>query len=356
MLQIRFLQTGAWNLGSPVIGLSNSPDWLRRTAASAVRQAVQNVFNRAVAERCSFVLVAGRLASRQNLPAAAAWLAQCVCQLRSHGISLVVTGHDVDEWPVLQALGAVILKPNSGLTVPRGSAELICTATRQDQSLWIDCSGSPTMHLPEPHGVQPDASCSTTAPAVPPVGILRSGETVSAKGWLRPAVDSPQPIAPSKTNAGACALVTADFTRGEFTAQGFSPEVLQFVSVREECASGTTVPQLLRRLAERHRALSSSRVVRLVDWEIAGRLRFSLQDDASLRESDLLHVLRHLSNAGHSGSWPYRLQFSEDCVVEVCERSSRLMSGILSVAAAPGLVSGTGSSCLELLHQLQRAA
>jgi hypothetical protein len=355
MLQIRFLQTGGWNLGSPVAGLPNSPEWLRQTAASAVRRAVQNVFQTAVSQGCSFVLAAGRVASRQNLPAAVAWLEPRLCHWRTQGVRLVVAGHDADEWPLLQSVGAIVLRPNCGLTVLAGGHDLVCTPAPQSGSLWVDSSGRPAVPLAS-QDILYCAAMSATAPDASAGLLLGSGETTVSQKQMRLTTGSPQAVAANEPGAGCCALVTADFARGELTAQGYSPDVLQFVSAREECVSGTTLPQLLKRLADRHRALSSGRVVRLVDWEIAGRLRFSVQDDASLRESDVLDVLRRWSNAGHSGSWPYRLRFSEDCVIEVCERSSRLMAGILSAAASRGFVPGSGSSCLELLHQLQRAA
>ena len=355
MLQIRFLQTGGWNLGSPVVGLSDSPDWLSRTAASAVRQSIHNVFQTAVAAGCHFVLATDRLASRENFPAAAAWLKPRIANWRRQGVRLLVAGHQPDEWPTLESLGAVVVREDRVVYVSLADGEVICGEHAHSGSLLLDCHGHRLAVL-QASGI---LSCSARAVSggTPAESLLRCGEVMSGKGRLQLATGSPQGVSGSESGAGCCAIVTADFVRGELTAQGYSPQVLQFVSAKEECASGTTLPQLLKRLAERHRNLPSGRAVHLVDWEITGRLRFSLQDDASLRESNLLDVLRGLCNAGHSGSWPYRLRFSEDCVVEVCERSSRLVAGILGTAAAArGLVPGSGSGVLELLHQLQRAA
>ena len=83
MSVIRFLHTDALRLGSPVAGLSECPDWLRKTAASAVRTAVTNVIEAAIAGRCQFLFIAGRLTeSEQDLELAVAWLMTQTSSLR----------------------------------------------------------------------------------------------------------------------------------------------------------------------------------------------------------------------------------------------------------------------------------
>ncbi|MFN5286746.1 MAG: hypothetical protein ACK5KS_18175, partial [Planctomyces sp.] len=76
MSLVRFVHAGALRLGSPIVGLADSPEWLRRIAASAVRQSVIQFFDAAVAAGCQFVYVAGRLTEHsEDLPLAAQWLA-----------------------------------------------------------------------------------------------------------------------------------------------------------------------------------------------------------------------------------------------------------------------------------------
>ncbi|MGV2335273.1 MAG UNVERIFIED_CONTAM: hypothetical protein LVR18_14545 [Planctomycetaceae bacterium] len=107
MSQTRFIVTGAWRLGSSLAGLTDSPEWLRRAAISAVRHSVQHVLKAAETHNCQFILVAGAVASRENFPVAAAWLRERSARLKRHGIRLVLFGHDEHDLQQLQPLDVV---------------------------------------------------------------------------------------------------------------------------------------------------------------------------------------------------------------------------------------------------------
>ncbi|MFO1001726.1 MAG: hypothetical protein U0936_15425 [Planctomycetaceae bacterium] len=118
MSTIRFLHTDHLRLASPVAGLSESPDWLRKVASSAVRTAVVNVIEAAIAGRCQFLVVAGRLTeSEQDLDLALAWLMSQAASLRDHGVRLVLAGYPVSEHSALRCLDAILLSPGQRLDV-----------------------------------------------------------------------------------------------------------------------------------------------------------------------------------------------------------------------------------------------
>ncbi len=103
MSVIRFLHTDSLRLGSPVAGLSESPDWLRKVAGCAVRTAVTNVIEAAVAGRCHLLLIAGRLTeSSQDLDLAVTWLKGQTQVLKEHGIRLVLAGHPESDHAALR--------------------------------------------------------------------------------------------------------------------------------------------------------------------------------------------------------------------------------------------------------------
>jgi hypothetical protein len=348
MSQAQFVVTADWRLGNGIVGLSDSPEWLSRAAASAVRRSVQNVVDVAAANECQFILVAGRIASRENFPVAAAWLRERAGVLNGRGIRLLVAGHDADEIPQLAPLKVVALKSGGGcwVTTDGGAAEF---SSHRSAGAWRLQLGAIA------RGDDTGLCCSVTgvsdAQGMPAAGLRPS---VQPGSGLSVGAVSPQRLSADESGiAGGCVLVTVNASTGQLRAEQRLSEVLEFHSIEEYCETGTTIPQLLKRLAERSRSLLRGCGVQLVDWRIDGVLRVSLWDDGAFRERDLLQALRGLLNAGHGGAWPYRLRFAEGFRVELCAGSSHLLAGITGLARQ-GM--GAGSEFPELLHQLQRAA
>ncbi len=108
MSVVRFLHTDALRLGSPVAGLAESPDWLRKVAASAVRTSVTNVVEAAIAGRCQLLVISGRLTELdQDLDLAVTWLAAQTTLLKEHGVRLVIAGHLESDFATLRRLDAI---------------------------------------------------------------------------------------------------------------------------------------------------------------------------------------------------------------------------------------------------------
>ncbi len=348
MSQTKFLVTGDWRLGCGLTGLTDTPEWLRRTAASAVRKSVQNVLDIALASDCRFILVSGRIAPADNFAVSVAWLRERWGILQRRDIRLVVTGHDADELLQLAPLGVLALPSSSALWVRDsadglafsaehsvGAIRLELAATAFSRSGGLCCSVQ---------GVNGDQRVLSAAGGQ--VSVKTSVVNISALWPQRLSADEP-------SSGCGCMLVTADSSAGELRSEYHPTEAIEFQSLREHCEPGTTLPELLSRLSAASRGLSSGCSVRLVEWLIDGQLRVSLWDDGALRERDLLQALRGRLNAGHAGVWPYRLRFADSFRVELCAGSSRLLAGI-SGRLPLGL--GPESEVPELLHQLQRVA
>jgi hypothetical protein len=333
MSQVRLLITGAWRLGDALVGLNDSPEWLRRTAASAVRQSVQTVLDTAIARGCHLIFVAGRIASPENFAVSAAWLRERAAVLKTRGIRLVLADHDADELSLLAPLDVVCVPAGSGFVVSRDGADLRLSNSTAPGDFRIVAGDSAAR-------TTCDRSCRITAAG-------------AFGGHLHVPAVSPQRLSADESSGGHCTVVTLDPLTGEMRVQEQTTQVLEFLQVEEFFEAGTTLPQLLKRLAERSRTLPRSGPVQLVDWRVGGQLRLSLWDDSAPREQDLLYALRGLLNAGHAGAWPLRLQFNDRFEVELCSGSSRLLTGICSRTMS-GL--GPGSEIPELLHQLQRVA
>lgn len=348
MSQAQFVVTADWRLGDGIVGLSDSPEWLRRAAASAVRRSVQNVIDTAVAGDCQFIVVAGRIASHENFPLAAAWLRERAGLLNSRGIRLLVAGHHADEISQLAPLDVVAITQGGGcwVTADRGRAEFSLHRSPGAWQLQLETVVA---------GVDAGLCCNVNVVGdVQRMAAAGPRSAAQPHGWLRMGATSPQRLSSDESaSAGCCLLVTVDASTGQLRSEQRLSEVLEFHSVEEYCEAGTTIPQLLKRLAERSRSLLRGCGVHLVDWRIDGVLRVSLWDDGAFRERDLLQALRGLLNAGHGGAWPYRLRFADGFRVELCTGSSHLLAGITGLARQ-GM--GAGSEFPELLHQLQRAA
>ncbi|MFM7058313.1 MAG: hypothetical protein ACKO2P_15455 [Planctomycetota bacterium] len=348
MSETRFLVTGGWRLGCGLTGITDSPEWLRRAAASAIRRSVQNLLDIALASDCHFILVAGRIAPADSFAHSAAWLrARADLFLRS-GVRLAVTGHDVDELRQLAPLDVVALQSDSAVWVT-STASGVTFSAMPSAGAWRLEFGS--------------AACAASAglccrvhdlSQTPQARSAADGPVSAVAGLLSVPALRPQRLSAEESASGSgCLVISADLSAGRLWAEYRATESLEFQSLREYCEPGTTPPELLRRLADHSRRLPSGCSVRLLDWQIDGRLRVSLWDDGALRERDLLQALRELLNAGHAGVWPYRLRFADGFQVELCAGSSRLLAGI-SGRGPLGL--GPENEIPELLHQLQRVA
>ncbi len=375
MSVIRFLHTDSLRLGSPVAGLSESPDWLRKVASSAVRTAVTNVIEAAVAGRCQFLVIAGRLTeSQQDLEVAIAWLMVQSHVLRDLGIRLIIAEHPEVDHPVLDRLDAMILGPGERLDVWHGPADRVeYSVSPRDTAARPGALG---LEVAMGNAGRPLADLAYVAvPSVSPSSATNSYDAVATAHdqHLRLSAGSPQAINPSEHGNFGCQLVEADLSRRSITARFCSTDVIRFAQELVPCRPGLQASQLCDLLRERSRALGTSgRCTTVVEWIIDGHFTMSHSGEESLCEMELLRELRSTLHAGHSGAWPCRIRFSDNSSVDVaghrsivarefstvvCDRLNRTERWPLRAnRAVIGLPLGTGSEAAVGLDVLRRVA
>jgi len=285
MSLVRFVHAGALRLGSPIVGLADSPEWLRRIAASAVRQSVIQLFDAAVAAGCQFVYVAGRLTEHsEDLRVAALWLAGQQERLRAAGVQLVLAGADAAE--AVSAAGV------SALVVPAGQ----CLQVRSELT-------GVRLSVTFPDRIAAGSLC---------VGADSSPKSPGVVYFQSPADSGPvQPLSAAESGGNGCLVCEVDLQRQSISERSCAVEVLRFVRERLTCPDGTTPPQLLQLLNAASRSLAGSRGTTVVEWEIDGRLTAAGHGGALLCEVELLRELRAGVCAGHAGAWPARIRFSD---------------------------------------------
>lgn len=320
MSVVRILHTDSLRLGTPVAGLSDSPDWLRKVAASAVRTAVTNVIEAAVAGRCQYVLIAGRLTeSDQDLELAIGWLMSHSAVLREHGIRLVLGGYNESEHPALRRLDALLLSPGQRLDIWNGPGDRLegVVSSRNVPAR----PGTLGIEVATLTSARPLADLAYVAvPSIIAAAATNSfdGVATAHDRHLRLSAGCPQAISPAERGIFGCQLVEADLSRQTLTARFCSTDVIRFAQELVNCRAGLQASQLCDLLRERSKAIGTSgRCTTVVEWVVDGHLAMSLTGDESLCELELLKDLRASLHAGHAGAWPCRIRFSDSSTVEV---------------------------------------
>lgn len=285
MSLVRFVHAGALRLGSPIVGLADSPEWLRRIAASAVRQSVIQLFEAAVAAGCQFVYVAGRVTEHtEDLRLATQWLSGQQERLRAAGVQLVLAGED--------AAAAVAAGGLSAVVVPAGQYLQV----RSDLTGWH-------LSVVSADRISAGSLCLGSGSGLKSPGVIHYQSPADA-GLV-------QPLSAAESGNSGCQLCEADLQRQSVSVRTCAVEVLRFVRERLNCPDGTTPQELLQLLNAASRSLAGSRGTTVVEWEIDGRFTAAGPEGGLLCEVDLLRELRAGVCAGHTGAWPARIRFSD---------------------------------------------
>lgn len=375
MSVIRFLHVDALRLGSPVAGLSDCPDWLRKVASSAVRTSVTNAIEAAIAGRCQFVLIAGRVTELdQDLELAVSWLASAALRLKEHGVRLVLTSHSDAESAAFRRLDALILNPGQRLDVAAAGndrAELTAvsrTIAARHGSLGIEVGTS----------TSPRPLADLAYVAVPSVRASDASHTFDGVSTahdrlLRLSAGATQALGPTERGVFGAQLVEADLVRHSMTARFCATDVIRFAQELVSCSPGMTSVQLCDLLREKSRTIATNgRCTTIVEWIVDGQMLFTSSRQESLCELELLKDLRNGVHGGHAGAWPCRIRFSDSSTVDlgarmspvtvefssvVCDRLQKT-SRHRSMAAATllGIPLGAGAETAVGLDVLRRVA
>ncbi|MFN9718383.1 MAG: hypothetical protein ACK58L_06810 [Planctomycetota bacterium] len=334
MSVVRFLHIDSLRLGSAVGGLSDCPDWLRKVAGSAVRTSVTNAIEVAIAGRCQFVLIAGRVTEQElDLDLALSWMTTAVQRLKEHGIRLVLTSNSEAESAAFRRLDAIVLSPGQRLDVSvAGSdrAELMLgsrtIAARRD-TLGIEV-GSETSARP----LADFAYVAVPAVRASEESLASDGVSAAHDRLLRLSAGATQALGPSERGVSGAQLVEANFVRQSLTARFCPTDVIRFAQELVSTPFGITPVQLCELLRERSRAIAiGGRCTTVVEWIIDGHLLFTLSGQDSLCEMELLRDLRNGLHGGHAGAWPCRIRFSDSSTVDAGIRMSPVTAEFSSV-------------------------
>ena len=319
MSVIRFLHTDSLRLGTPISGLSDSPDWLRKVAASAIRLAVTNVIEATIAGRCQLLFIAGRLTeSSEDLDLAVTWLKSHTVALREHGVRLVIAGHPESDHAALRRLEAIVVAPGQRLDVWTNGADRVeCSLSSVSTPAR---GGAVGIEVGTTSGRRPQADLAYVAlPSLAPSSTSDSVDQVASAHdrLLRISAGCPQSIGPMERGAFGCQLVEADLSRQSLTTRSCVTDVIRFTQELISCRHGMAASQVSELLRERSRSIvANGRRTTVVEWVVDGHLCLSGSSTESLSEFDLLKDLRGSLHAGHSGAWPFRIRFSDNSTVD----------------------------------------
>jgi hypothetical protein len=365
MTGIRFLQTDHLRLGSPLTGLCDCPEWLRNTAAGAVRRSVAGMLESAIAEKCHFVLISGRITERtEDWNAAMQWLTPLLVRLERSGIPVVMTadalGHEISEkWstPALRFSSSSEFRP------------LVLNTAERLEVTFSPGTDKPQLRVVPPSGVVTDSFSLTLSVAssretlharphehrsglsyvaVPGITPDSEGRVMSINGAIWMTAGAPQAISPEERGAFGGRIVDVDLTDRSVTTQITSTDTIRYARESLEYHIGQSAESVRNEILERSHSyrMNSGRTI-ILEWIIDSRIPaagsmefgnlssrvstfpysgigprpasfsqwlaefpFGLQD-----ESSVLTELRTRLESGHRGVWPGRIRFRSSAMV-----------------------------------------
>ena len=351
MFGIRFVHTDHLRLASPVTGLAAAPEWLRRQARDATRQAVINVCDIARNWGADFLLIAGRLSeSADDLPNVIAWLAAPLADLRRRGTAVAIaTAGDTAELPGLADICDVLIRSGERLDVDRTLGKFCLNAVparrvcNSDLSVCFMSQAS--------NGIQ--ANCRyLVEPAVrQETKMADQGHTVYSAG-------SPQGLQPGEEGSFGCLLIAAEQGNVETTFE--TTDILRFATAAIDDRPIRCSNDVINAVMDASRELARRELgTWIVDWRIEQRIQ-CYSEIADFIPEDLLRRVREALQSGHVGIWPRRIDVEPQEIRLVQDRvpsSLRELASVLVVqATAPGHQNQSVLSALARGARLLRVA
>ncbi|MDG1895967.1 MAG: hypothetical protein P8J37_13765 [Fuerstiella sp.] len=314
MATVRFVHADFLRLDTPVGGLADSPDWLRRLATGSVRQAVKNLIQTTIAQRADFLLIAGSVAeSDEDIEAISRWLAEQFEPLQRRGIKIVVAADSPRSAGFLRNVCDIVVRPGGTIGVQHesgGSIRLqsVSATTAPDTSFTI-AIGNDRGSIP------PNRIVYQAAPAI---SKTVNADCLTANGSLKVSAGPVQSVSTQESADCGCILVEVDLPTREMQATFLATDVIRFVTEELSLPEVSTVDELVAEISRTSRSLDrrSTQTV-IVDWLLQTRVTTDLRGVSDLGELNLLKRLRQFLEGGHRGFWPRSVCFSESAVLKV---------------------------------------
>lgn len=312
MAAVRFIHADHLRLGSPIQGLSSSPAWLQELAAGAVRQAVHNLIESAVANRVDFLLMAGDITeSGDDLNSAAAWLAEQVSVLQARGIAVAAFASSDQAFTALSEFCDFVLRSEQLLKAdrcPEGRLQLeLCHRGEPQNGLLVSCG-----HQSGSLGSVGRRS-GISYRAIPLSRPDENRSVANHDGFVTRTAGAAQAIQPSESWECGAILVEADTETGAVHTHAVSTDVLRFATERLSLPQAVSPHELINEVVRASDAIQkrSTQTV-IADWVIRCDVHAALADVKSLLEAKLLKATRERLQGGHRGVWPRSIRFAEE--------------------------------------------
>jgi hypothetical protein len=350
MSRIRFLHTDHLRLGAALTGLADCPEWLRRTASSAVRKSVSNLCELAIAERCQFVLIAGEIAEHpEDFGAACAWLSGLTVELQRHGIRIVLAAQTAATTRFQGQLDSERLSASHATAIQ--SLNPVYCGVAERIEVWLDyqnqiqfavlAPAAPRQHrdsvvleMGSMGTAVPRSATELTYISVPGVCGAADSVLASRERLLAVTAGSPQAVCPEERGAFGCRIVDVDTQQQCLTARFCPTDEVRYAREVLPCASGMTSFGLRAAMGERCRAYSSkSGQTVVLDWVVEGQLQAGPEHPGLWDEAILLRELRAQQDGGHAGVWARRVHFSSSSVFLADSRTGLAVHEFLNLVA-----------------------
>ncbi|MCP4505447.1 MAG: hypothetical protein GY826_03525 [Fuerstiella sp.] len=314
MAKVRFVHSDFLRLDTPIGGLADSPDWLRRLATGSVRQAVRNLIQTTISQRADFLLIAGSVAqSDEDIETIGRWLAGQFEPLRCRGIKVVVAADSHTSAEALRNVCDVVVRPGGVIGVQHevgGGIRLqsVAATTAPDTSFTVAIANDPGCSLPNRIVYQ----------AVPRVSVAANTDRRTTDGCLALSAGPVQSVSPEEAADCGCVLVEVDLSTREIQSTFLATDVIRFTTEELSLPEVSTIDGLIAEISRTSHSLDrrSTQTV-IVDWVLKTRVTTDLNGVSDLSELKLLSRLRQFLQGGHRGFWPRSIRFSQDSVVQL---------------------------------------
>lgn len=346
----RFLHASDLHVDQPLEGVSDVPEHLVTLFLHARRQAAEAVFEAAIQEAVSVLILSGHVA---HIPTADAttldFLYRQLCRVDAAGIDVYWLDTPQDEvahWPTAIPLPAStrIVEAKDFNTQPlrRGGQVLanILMLPTSDQGIITAPTLAADPHritIAVAHGELPAGRSWSTGVDYWALGGLHACNSKGAAPHGGTYCGSPQGASPSEPGPHGCLIVEVD-SHGEFHRRFVETDVARWVTVPVEFTGGMDLTGLLRVLRARAAQLASGSRPLLVSWQLSdGGPQREVRGDglaAQIRQgggdAEILAALRSEFGSGNPPVWSSSLDVELPAVLPLnCLEEDTVLSDLL---------------------------
>ncbi len=346
----RFLHASDLHVDQPLEGVADVPEHLVTLFLHARRQAAEAVFEAAIQEAVTVVILSGHVAHIPDADATTLdFLYRQLYRMDAAGIDVYWLDTPQDEvirWPAALPLPActriVDAKDFTRQPLRQGGQVLanLLTLPTSDQGVLTAPTLAADPHritIAVAHGELPAGKGWSTGVDYWALGGLHACNGLGATPRGGTYCGSPQGASPSEPGPHGCLIVEVD-SHGEFHRRFVETDVARWVTVTQELPGGTDQAGLLRVLRERAAQLNSGSRPLLVSWQLSdGDLQRNGSNDGLARhirqgggDVELLAALRGEFGGGKPPVWSNSLRVKRPVDLRLnCQEEETVLSDLL---------------------------